>query len=99
VGDDLDLAVLLVGDGDGVAEVAGQALDLDALLEESRERAWVEDLIVGWLCGVDGVLWTEISIHVLLFLGLMSFESDAYLFSNLAGLLDALDGALLQTLS
>jgi len=56
VGDDLDLAVLLVGDGDVVAEVSGQALDLDALLEESGKGAWVEDLVVGWLSGVDGEL-------------------------------------------
>ena len=56
VSNNLDLAVLEVGDSDVVAEVAGQTLDLDALLEESGEGGWVEDLVVGWLGGVDGVL-------------------------------------------
>jgi hypothetical protein len=55
VGDDLDLAVG-VGDLDGVAEVAGAALDLDLLVEELLEREDVEDLVAGGLLGVDDEL-------------------------------------------
>lgn len=57
VGDDLDLAVVEVGDGDAVAEVAGQAVDLDAGLQEGGEGGGVEDLVVGGLRSVDGVLF------------------------------------------
>lgn len=56
VGDDLDLAVVEVGDGDGLAEVTGAAVNLDAGLEEGGEGRWVEDLVVGWLRSVDDVL-------------------------------------------
>lgn len=56
MGDDLDLAVAEVGDGDVVAEVAGQAVDLDALLEEGREGGGVEDAVLGGLGCVDGEL-------------------------------------------
>lgn len=54
--DDLDLAVAEVGDSDVVAEVAGQAIDLDALLEEGREGGGVEDAVLGGLGCVDGEL-------------------------------------------
>jgi len=57
VGDDLDLAVVEVGDGDCVAEVARQAVDLDAGLQEGGEGGRVEDLVVGGLLGVDDELW------------------------------------------
>lgn len=57
--DDLDAAVAHVGNGDGVAEVAGAALDLDALLEESGERGRVEDAVLGRLLGVDDVLYRD----------------------------------------
>jgi hypothetical protein len=53
VGHNFDPAVAEVGDRDGVAEVAGAAIDLDALLEESGEGGWVEDAIGGWLGCVD----------------------------------------------
>jgi hypothetical protein len=56
VGHDLDAAVAEVGDGDGVAEVAGAAVDLDALLEEGREGGGVEDAVLGRLGRVDDEL-------------------------------------------
>ena len=51
--DDFDAAVAEVGDIDGVAEVAGQAIDLDALLQEGGEGGRVEDAVLGRLGGVD----------------------------------------------
>lgn len=56
VADDLDLAVLEVGDGDVIAEVTGAAVDLDAGLQEGRKGGRVEDLVVGRLRRVDDVL-------------------------------------------
>jgi len=56
VRNDLDTPVLEVRHVDGVAEVSGAAVDLDARLEEGREGGWVEDLVVGGLGGVDDVL-------------------------------------------
>lgn len=54
--DDLDLAVAEIGDGDVVAEVAGETVDLDALLEEGREGGGVEDAVLGRLGCVDDEL-------------------------------------------
>lgn len=45
-----------VGDSDVVAKVTGAALNLDALLEESRESGRVEDAVLGGLGGVDDEL-------------------------------------------
>lgn len=45
--------VLLAGDGDGVAESAGLAADLDAFLEELLEGGDVHDLILHRLSAVD----------------------------------------------
>jgi len=56
VGNDLDLAIALLGDDDVVAEVVGAALDLDAVLEELLEGGDVEDLVVGGLRSVDDEL-------------------------------------------
>lgn len=56
VGDDLNAAVVQVGDADSVAEVTGAAIDLDARLQEGGEGRWVEDLVVGGLGSVDDVL-------------------------------------------
>lgn len=57
VGDDLDAAIAEVGDVDGVAEVAGQTVDLDALLQEGGEGGRVEDAVLGRLGGVDHELY------------------------------------------
>jgi hypothetical protein len=56
VGDDLDLAVVEVGDGDALAEVTGKTVNLDAGLEEGGEGRRVEDLVVGGLGSVDDEL-------------------------------------------
>jgi len=56
VGDDLDAAITEVVHGDDVAQVARQAVDLDALLQERGERRRVEDAILRRLRGVDDVL-------------------------------------------
>ena len=54
--DNLDAPIAEVRDGDRVAEVAGAAIDLDALLQEGGEGGGVEDAVVGGLLGVDDVL-------------------------------------------
>lgn len=54
--DDLDLAVTLLADNDGVTEVADAALNLYPLLEELGEGADIEDLVAGGLRGVDDEL-------------------------------------------
>lgn len=56
VGNDLDLAVTLLGDLDGLAEVADAALDLDLVLQELLEGVDIEDLVGGRLGGVDDEL-------------------------------------------
>lgn len=56
MGNDLDLAIALLGDDDVVAQVVGAALDLDAVLEELLKGRDVEDLVVGGLGSVDDVL-------------------------------------------
>lgn len=59
VGNDLDLALALLADDNGVAEVADAALDLDALLEELGEGTGVEDLVASGLRSVDHELEAE----------------------------------------
>lgn len=56
VGDDLNLAVTLLGDLDGVAEVAGAAINLDAVVKELLEGGDIEDLVAHGLRGVDDEL-------------------------------------------
>lgn len=56
MGDDFDLAVADVADADGLAEVTGAAVNLDARLQEGGEGRRVEDLVVGGLLSVDDVL-------------------------------------------
>jgi len=58
VGNDLDLAVTLLGDLDGVAKVADAALDLDPLVQELLEGGDVEDLVARGLRGIDDELIT-----------------------------------------
>lgn len=53
---DLDLAIALLGDLDGVAEVTGAALNLDAVVKELLEGLDVEDLVVHGLRAVDDEL-------------------------------------------
>lgn len=54
--DNLDLAISDLGDSDAVAEVAGAAFDLDAVVQELLEGADVEDLVADGLRAVDRVL-------------------------------------------
>ena len=56
VRDHFDAAIAEVRDADSVAQVAGQAVDFDALLQEGREGRGVEDAVLGGLGGVDDVL-------------------------------------------
>lgn len=56
MGDDFDLSLSGLGDGDVVAEVVGAALDLDAVVQELLESGQVEDLVADGLAGVDHVL-------------------------------------------
>lgn len=56
MGNDLDLAVTLLGDLDLVAEVANTALNLDLLVQELLEGGNIEDLVGGRLGGVDDEL-------------------------------------------
>jgi hypothetical protein len=56
VRDDLDLSIAGLGDLDGIAEVADAAFDLDLVVEELLEGGDVEDLVVGGLRSIDGVL-------------------------------------------
>lgn len=65
VGDDLDLAVVEVSDGDALAEVTGKTVNLDAGLEEGGEGRRVEDLVVGGLGSVDDELFWRLAIALL----------------------------------
>lgn len=56
MGNDLDLAVALLGDLDGVAEVADATLNLDLLVQEFLEGRDIKDLVAGRLGGVDDKL-------------------------------------------
>ena len=56
MGNDLDLSIALLRDLDGVAEVAGAALNLDAVVKELLESLDVEDLVVDGLRAVDDEL-------------------------------------------
>ena len=53
---DLDLSIALLRDLDVVAEVAGTALNLDAVVKELLEGLDVEDLVVDGLRSVDDEL-------------------------------------------
>lgn len=57
MGDDLDLAARLGRDGDHVGEVAGVAVDLDALMEVLLEVGDVDDLLLDRLGSVENELY------------------------------------------
>jgi hypothetical protein len=65
VRDDFDLAIADLLDLDIIAEVAGTALDLDAVVQELFERGDVEDLVGDGLGAVDGVLLAHLLVPVL----------------------------------
>ena len=56
MGDDLDLALASLLDNNGVAEVTGAALNLDAVVKELLESLEIEDLVVDGLRAVDDEL-------------------------------------------
>jgi len=65
VGNDLDLSVTNLGDLDDVTEVTGAAVNLDLVLEELLEGGNVEDLVAGWLAGVDDELLGDLGLLAL----------------------------------
>lgn len=71
VGNDLDLALALLGDLDGLAQVADAALNLDLLVQELLEGRDIEDLVAGGLRGVDDELLRHLG--ALLGAGLLLF--------------------------
>lgn len=54
--DHLDLAVALLANLHGVAEVADAVVDFDLVVEELFKSADIEDFVCGGLRGVDDVL-------------------------------------------
>lgn len=56
VGNNLNLALALLLDNNLVAKVVGDAVNLDAVLEELLEGRDVEDLVAGGLRSVDDEL-------------------------------------------
>jgi hypothetical protein len=94
VRDDLDLSIALLGDGDGLAEVSGAALDLDAIVKELLERLDVEDLVVDGLRAVDDELCRlSAPASQIVSQGLDRFS---YLLGDLLSLLGASGGFLLH---
>ena len=57
---DLDLAITLLANLDGVSEVTSAALDLDAVVQELLKRLDVEDLVVDGLRAVDDELLCDL---------------------------------------
>lgn len=67
VGNDLNLAIGLLADLDGVTEVAGAAVNLDAVVKKLLEGLDVEDLVVDGLRAVDSELddvWSANTSHI-----------------------------------
>jgi hypothetical protein len=79
---DFDASIAEVGDGDGVAEVSGAAVDLDALLQESREGGGVEDAVLRWLGCVDDELRSFVSA----ILARLTLGNRSYLMRHLLAL-------------
>ena len=61
VSNDLDLAISLLADLNGITKIAGTALDFDAVMKELLEGLDVEDLVVDGLRTVDDELYSPIS--------------------------------------
>jgi hypothetical protein len=59
VRNDLDLSFSNLADGDGIAKVAGAAVNLDAVVEELLEGGDIKDLVVHGLGSIDGELRKE----------------------------------------
>lgn len=59
--DNLDLALALLADDNGLAQVSGAAVNLDAVVEELLEGGEIEDLVVDWGRAVDDELCAQFS--------------------------------------
>jgi hypothetical protein len=60
---DLYLSITLLGDLNGVTEVSGAAIDLDAIVEEFLEGGEIEDFVIDGLRGIDDELDYTIRIR------------------------------------
>lgn len=62
VRDNLDLALALLADDDGLAQVSGAAVNLDAVMEELLEGGKIENLIIDRGRAVDDVLCAQLAL-------------------------------------
>ena len=83
VGGDDDLALTLLRDHDGVAQVTDAVIDLDLLVQELLESVDIEDLVVGRLGSIDG----ELSKSQISSISSLTAKTIAYLLGDLALLL------------
>jgi len=67
VGNDLDLAIGLLRDLNGVPKVSGAALNLNAVVKELLESLDIEDLIVDGLRAVDDELDSMLNLILMFF--------------------------------
>jgi riboflavin biosynthesis pyrimidine reductase len=56
VSDNLNLAIALLADDNGVSQVSSATVDLDAVVEELLEGREIEDLVIDGGGGVDDEL-------------------------------------------
>lgn len=61
--DNLDLAIALLADDNGVSQVSSAAVDLDAVVEELLEGREIEDLVIDGGGGVDDELFNRPNQH------------------------------------
>lgn len=85
---DLDLAVTLLGDLNGLAEVADAAFNLDLFVQELLESRDIEDLVASRLGSIDDELWREprVSKGPGIEAAVGGEKTNAYLLRHLAGL-------------
>jgi len=65
----LDLSITLLANHDGIAQVTGAAVDLDAVMEELLEGGEIEDFVVDGLGGVDDELLGDLLAFLSSFCG------------------------------
>lgn len=51
-----NIPIASLRDLNGITEVSYSPIDLDLIVEEFLERRDIEDLVIGWLGGVDDIL-------------------------------------------
>lgn len=74
MGNDLDLAVALLGDLDNIAQVADAALNLDLLVQKLLKGRNIEDLVAGGLRSVDDELLGSLARLSLLLNNITKFD-------------------------